>query len=297
MNVQQLRYLVAVVDNGSVSAAARSLHVSQPVISRSLRAFELEHRTKLFERSGRRLIPTQAGTAVAASARLALAAIESVSDTARVERAQSELAIATTPTNGALLAPALAELSRCQPKLAVRVSRASDTDELHHIVETGSAELCFGDVLHLAEESTLTTEPVTEVEVVFVSPVGSHLPAAVSWDDVARERLVLPPLGSGRRHDIDGVVSSSANATPQASLVTEERTSWIAAAQAGIGSFLCYRPVADRMIGIEIRPFEPRLRVPVGFLRRSGPISSAAAQLLDLARSSLHGVGRLPSMS
>ena len=64
MNVRQLRYLVAVSDLGSVSAAARSLHVTQPAISRSLRAFEVEHDVTVFTLSGRRLIPTEAGTAV-----------------------------------------------------------------------------------------------------------------------------------------------------------------------------------------------------------------------------------------
>lgn len=292
--MQQLRYLVAVVDSGSISAAARSLHVSQPVISRSLNAFELEHRVKLFERSGRRLVPTEAGAAVAASARRALFAIERVMTTARAGRDHSELAIATTPTNGALLAPALAEFSQCHPELEVRVRRGNDTDELRRLVESGSVELCFGDVLHLAEEPTLTAEPVAEVEVVFISPVGSELPAAVSWDDVARQRLVLPPRGSGRRRDIDDLVASGSEVTPEASLLTDERTSWVAAAQAGVGSFLCYRPVADRMAGIEMRPFEPPLMAPVGFLRRSGPLASAAALLIDLARSCQH-LGPLPA--
>jgi DNA-binding transcriptional LysR family regulator len=222
--------------------------------------------------------------------------MERVAKTARVVRDHSELAIATTPTNGALLAPALAELSRCRPKVEVQVRRANDTGELRHLVESGSAELCFGDVLHLAEEPALTAEPVAEVEVVFVSPAGSDLPATVSWDDVARERLVLPPRGSGRRQAIDYLVSSASDAMPEASLVTDERTSWIAAAQAGIGSFLCYRPVADRIVGIEIRPFEPPFSAPVGFLRRSGATTSAAALLIDLARSSLPLAARLPSM-
>ena len=100
MNVPQLRYLVAVSDAGSVSAAARSLHVTPPVISRSIRAFEVEHGITLFCLSGRRLVPTDAGTAVVDSARGALAAIDAVGQTARAAGDQSQLSVAATPTNG-----------------------------------------------------------------------------------------------------------------------------------------------------------------------------------------------------
>jgi len=285
MNVQQLTYLVAVADAGSVSAAGRSLHVTQPVISRSIRAFEREHRIKLFWRSGRRLVPTEAGSALIASARRALAAIDAVSDTARDLGEQAELTIATTPTNGSLLGPALTELGRKRPEIAVQVCRASDTGEVRHFVEKGTAELGFGDVLPLGAEPTLTVEAVTEVEVVFVSPVGSRLPGAVSWDDIVTQRLVLPPVGSGRRQLIDGTAASTSGKTPRAALVTDERTSWVATAQAGIGSFLSYRPVADRIDDVEIRPLEPPSAVSIGFVHRTGPISSAATELISLGRS------------
>jgi DNA-binding transcriptional LysR family regulator len=289
MNVQQLTYLVAVADSGSVSAAGRALHVTQPVISRSIRAFELEHRVKLFRRSGRRLVPTEAGTAVIASARYALAAIDAVTETARDTREQTELSIATTPTNGTLLGPALTELGRNRPEIAVRVCRASDTAAVRQLVEEGTAELGFGDVLPLGAEPTLTVEPVTEVEVVFVSPVGSDLPDVVSWHDIVTQRLVLPPAGSGRRQLIDDTAASTSGRTPRASLVTDERTSWVAAAQTGIGSFLSYRTVVDRVDDVELRPMEPPSSVAVGFVHRAGPISSAATELIALGRSSFPG--------
>jgi DNA-binding transcriptional LysR family regulator len=109
MNVQQLRYLVAVSDFGSVSAAARSLGVTQPVISRSVHAFEAEHGVTVFGLSGRRLVITEAAQAVVSAARDALAAIDAVGQTAQTVRDQQELVIATTPTNGLLLTKALSE--------------------------------------------------------------------------------------------------------------------------------------------------------------------------------------------
>ena len=63
--------------------------------------------------------------------------------------------------------------------------------------------------------------------------------------------------GSGRRQLIDGMAIDERRTTPQVSLVIEDRGSWIAAAQAGMGSFLSYRCVVAGHEGIEIRPFDP----------------------------------------
>ena len=56
MKFQQLRYLVAVHENGlNITAAARQLHTSQPGVSRQLKMLEEELGFQLFERQGRAL--------------------------------------------------------------------------------------------------------------------------------------------------------------------------------------------------------------------------------------------------
>jgi DNA-binding transcriptional LysR family regulator len=285
MNVQQLRYLVAVSDSGSVSAAARSLDVTQPVISRSIRAFEDEHDLKVFGRRGRRLVPTEAGQAVVQAARDALAAIDVVGKTARAASGQSQLAIATTPTNGLLLTKALSELARNEPDLELKVGRASDTEQVLEKVQKGEAELGFCELIPGTDGRELTWVSAAEEEVVLVSPLGTHLPAAVSWEDVVAQPLIMPPAGSDRRDLIIDMATRTTGRIPHAALVTEDRGSWIAAAQAGIGSFLSYLCVVTGYDRVEIRPFGPPQVVKVGFVHRRGPISGAAERFMDLARS------------
>ena len=74
MNLQQLRYLCAIVDHGlNVSAAAESLFTSQPGISKQIRQLEDELGVPIFIRQGKRLTTlTAGGEVIVASARRAL---------------------------------------------------------------------------------------------------------------------------------------------------------------------------------------------------------------------------------
>ena len=205
---------------------------------------------------------------------------------ARAAGGQAELAIATTPTNGLLLTTALSDLGRCEPNLETTVCRASDGDDVLRRVQSGEAEIGFAELISVAGDRQLILKPIAEVEVVLVSPIGSDLPEAVSWDDVVTQPLIMPPAGSGRRQLIDGMAATAARTTPQVSIAIEDRGSWIAAAQAGMGSFLSYRCVVADLERIEIRSFKPAHMPTVGFIHRRGSISRAAAQLMDLARGS-----------
>ena len=286
--MQQLRYLVAVSDLGSVSAAARSLHVGQPAISRAIRSFEVEHGVTVFRLSGRRLVPTEAGKTVVDAARHALDAIDTVGHEARAAGGQSEveLVIATTPTNGLLLTSALSELGREETCLEIKVQRAGEHDEVLRMVQDRRAEIGFRE-LHPGVDLELVVKPLAEMDIVLVSPKDSDLPAAVTWDDVARQPLILPPASSGRRQLIDDQITRLAQKTPQAALNLEDRGSWAAAARAGMGSFLTYRCLAADLEDLEVRSFDPPTLVTVGFVHRPGPISRPAERLIEIAMRSV----------
>ncbi|WP_336714135.1 LysR family transcriptional regulator [Arthrobacter sp. USHLN218] len=69
MNYRRLEYFLAVVDAGTVTAAAEELRIAQPALSRQLRTLEREIRMSLFETRGNRLVLTQAGYAFVPLAR------------------------------------------------------------------------------------------------------------------------------------------------------------------------------------------------------------------------------------
>ncbi len=64
MDIRQLRYFIAIVEERKISAAAERLHLSQPPLSQQLKSMEDELDTKLVERNGKFLGVTEAGKAL-----------------------------------------------------------------------------------------------------------------------------------------------------------------------------------------------------------------------------------------
>jgi LysR family cys regulon transcriptional activator len=102
MKFQPLRYLVAVHENGlNMTTAARSLHASQPGVSRQIVLLEEELGFQLFERQGRSLTcTTEAGEDIVSRAAAILRELQNIRRTSS-ELANAEggtLSIATTHT-------------------------------------------------------------------------------------------------------------------------------------------------------------------------------------------------------
>src|ERR1700744_674329 len=69
MDLRQVGYVLAVVDEGGFTRGATAAHVAQPSLSQAVRALERELGVELFHRSGRRVHLTAAGAGVVGAAR------------------------------------------------------------------------------------------------------------------------------------------------------------------------------------------------------------------------------------
>src|SRR5438270_8311982 len=109
VNIQQLRYLCAIVDHGlNVSDAAEALFTSQPGVSKQIRQLEDELGVPVFIRQGKRLASlTDAGAAVVETARRALKEIENLKRLGAEYRRDDAgtLSIATTHTQARYVLP------------------------------------------------------------------------------------------------------------------------------------------------------------------------------------------------
>jgi DNA-binding transcriptional LysR family regulator len=75
MEVHQLRYFVAVADEGSFSRAAAREHVAQPSLSQQIQKLEAEMDQRLFDRLSRSVVVTEAGKCLLEYARKILVEI------------------------------------------------------------------------------------------------------------------------------------------------------------------------------------------------------------------------------
>jgi LysR family cys regulon transcriptional activator len=122
VNLQQLRYLCAVVDHGlNVSVAADALFTSQPGISKQIRQLEDELGVPIFIRQGKRLAAlTAGGEVIVATARRALQELHNLKRVGAEFKSEDTgtLAIATTHTQARyVLPPVLKRFAERYPKV------------------------------------------------------------------------------------------------------------------------------------------------------------------------------------
>lgn len=136
MKLQQLRYLLATVENNfNITTAAERIYTSQPGISKQLKLLEEELDLKIFERTGKQLIGlTISGEQVVAHARKALQEVENIKrlsdDKNQVEHGHFRLA--TTQTQAKYVLPTvLTRFHQRYPNLAIDIQHSS----VDHIVQ------------------------------------------------------------------------------------------------------------------------------------------------------------------
>ena len=83
MSLAQIRYFVAVAEEGNVGRAAERLHIAQPPVSRQIRALEDEIGTPLFVRTPRGMQLLPSGRAFLDRARQILSAVDEASAAAK----------------------------------------------------------------------------------------------------------------------------------------------------------------------------------------------------------------------
>ena len=198
ISLRRLEVFCLVVEEGGVTRAAEHLFVAQPAVSSQIRALEDWVGTKLFSRTGGRLILTDAGERVYEWARETLArSLEMRRDVASLgEGTRGTIILAASPGAGTyLLPPPLIELRLARPEIEIVINVSQPTDALH-AAETGEA-----DVAIVAWDQRDTPEPLVgehlhnEEIILCASPSGPPDTDVLERSQVAR----LPHAGISSR--------------------------------------------------------------------------------------------------
>ena len=193
MELRHLRYFLATVDDGSVTGAAARLHVTQPGLSRQLRKLQTELGVELFERVGGRLVPSQAGHALAPLARDLLDRADAfrVAATYVAHGSLERVTIwAPTVTLTDIVSPFIATLEPDDPTADVLAADGLDpVDALRQ-----GADLVIG---------TVRPQPPYRSRPLAALPVWAYVPPDHRWADrgrVTRAELLGQPLIGLPRH-------------------------------------------------------------------------------------------------
>ncbi|MFD8093680.1 LysR family transcriptional regulator [Streptomyces malaysiensis] len=145
MELQQMRYVVAVAETNSFTRAAERCLVVQSALSHQIARLEKELGARLFERTSRRVCLTPAGEAFLPAARQCLDAAERAAAevAAAVGEVRGRLAVGLIPTVTAVDIPgALRDFRERYPHVRIRL-RVGASDDLVEQVKEGAIDVAF----------------------------------------------------------------------------------------------------------------------------------------------------------
>jgi len=193
MEIHQLRYFVAVAEEGSFSRAAAREHVAQPSLSQQIQKLEAEMDQRLFDRLSRSVVVTEAGKCLLEYARRILVEI------AEARRCLDDLKrdIAGRLTIGAIPTMAPYVLPKLIRKFQARYPQV-DLEILEDTTESLALRLEDG-TLDIALMSTCQQSPALEPhplgkEVLLVLLSNQHRLAKkkkITWSDLTGEKFLL----------------------------------------------------------------------------------------------------------
>lgn len=196
MELRQLRYFIAVAEEGSFSRAAQRLHVSQPPLSTQLKSLEDELGARLLERSNRGVSLTPAGSVFFEETRAVLARLEHAKKEAlganRSDIGMLSIGFVSIADYG-ILPPALKRFRASYPLVEVQLHELTTDAQIR---ELRAARLDLGIGLAPVEEPDLEFESVLREELVLAAPSGHPVAkgdGAVDLRALSKEDFIIPP--------------------------------------------------------------------------------------------------------
>lgn len=202
MTTRHLKIFREVYTQGSMTAAAEQLYMSQPSVSQAIRELEEHYGVPLFERLYHRLYPTPSGDKLFRYAGHILGLMRELEDNLQEEAKYQTLKVGCFFTAG-MMAPAwLRRFREANPACEVHMQVWKGA-ELKRLLRESKLDLA---VLEEDPESTdFIQEPFREDRLVVVAPPGHPLTRRkqVMPADLAREPLLLREGGSGVRDQFE----------------------------------------------------------------------------------------------
>jgi DNA-binding transcriptional LysR family regulator len=285
MNLRQMEVFRAIMETGSVTAAARLLHVSQPAVTGVLRYAEDQLHFKLFERARGRLEPTPEARSLYAEVAQVFERVDAVNRIVAGLRASQvgALRIVSIPAIGMALLPCavgtfIASRPQVQARFEVRNRR-----EVIELVATGGADLGFGFLL--PRDSRVTAHEVVTRDLVCLMHRLHPLCArdVVTIDDLTAWPLISYTSSQGLGPIVNGVFAEARLLRPPVIEVGLIENAWsMVNQQVGIAIVDPHSGLGSLFPDVVARAFVPGIPVTLEAVHAEDrPLSGLARQFID----------------
>lgn len=236
VDIRQLLYFTTIAEEGSISAAAKKLHLSQPPLSYQMKLLEEELHLPLIERSARGIALTEAGRVLYKRAQgiLELSELTRKEMLAMASGFTGTLHIGTVSSSGAsLLGWRIPAFHQKYPQIGFAIHEGN-TFELMEMLESGLIELAIVRTpFHNDQLNCLYLSP----EPMIATGAASFFPAGMpSGQPISLELLGHAPVILYRRFEkILLSLCEQKGITPQVFCIADDARTTLMWAKAGLG--------------------------------------------------------------
>lgn len=288
MDFRQLTYFLAIVDHGGFNRAAAALYVSQPSLSQAIQALERDVDGCLFHRIGRRVVLTEAGTALVPRAREALHALElaraSVGSVRELRGGRLEIAAMASPTIEPL-STMVQRFTERFPAVSLSLRVALTREAVVERVRTGGCELGLLITSSPLQSRDVVAHHVGDDRLVLVTPADGPFPPgrAVRAEQLRGHRLIVGQRGTGIRAYVDDLKAQGIDV--RIAVETEHRMAFLPLVLGGVGLAVVTQSWADlsERAGALVLDLEPACVQHNVLVSRKGRLTPAAGAFLEIA--------------
>jgi LysR family nitrogen assimilation transcriptional regulator len=209
LELRQLRYFVAIVDHGSLSRAARILHIVQPALTAQLHQLEEELEVQLLHRSAQGMQATDAGKIFYEHAQAILKQVHDAKSAVRqtTDKPSGTVALGIPQSaSGALAFPLLKAVRAAYPDIVFQLTEEL-TGNLTEQLASGRLNLAilFDD----GQLGKFNTQALVEEEMMYITRTDSQFACkrkSIRLEKALQVPLILPSIQHGVRPRIESVV-------------------------------------------------------------------------------------------
>ncbi|WP_431218866.1 LysR family transcriptional regulator [Leifsonia xyli] len=290
MDLRGLEAVLAVYENGSFSAAASALFLSQPALTRRVAQLERELDTRLFVRTPHGVVVTDTGRALMEPARRAIREAQSIRGAIDLVRSGTRGSLSvvgmTNLTTG--FGSLIAQFHETMPEVEFRVASAETTDAAVSMVEAGLHDLAIVDLPLISD--TLVAHPVTTQDFLVVlgpgvteTPSTAPIPVITPAMIEGRTMVHLPTSQFPKQRGM--LLYEMMRTQPAAHMEVSNCGLLVPISQSGRTVAVVPRPVAmiGRAEGLDLAAPPKPIQRTLAFARHPGNASSAVRHFLKLA--------------